>query len=79
MSEADTWLLLAERLLEALQENKAKGTLDEEAAAKVFDVVEYAEVEVAIGWEFLQDVVLLSCLLSEGEDSSLSRWARRLT
>lgn len=48
MSEADTGLLLLEGLLEALRESKAKGRLDEEAAAKVLDVVEVAEVEVAI-------------------------------
>lgn len=73
MSEADTGLLLVERLLEALRENKAKGTLDGEVAAKVLDVVEVAEVEVATGWEFLQDVELLSYLLLEPRASSLLR------
>ena len=66
MSEADTDLLL----LEGLRESKAKGRLDEEAAVKVLDVVEVAEVEVAIGWEFLQCVVLFLHLLSELRASS---------
>ena len=52
-------LLLVEVPLENSQKDTVEGTLDEEAAAKVFDAVEVAEAEVATGWEFLQGVVLL--------------------
>ena len=51
-------LLLAERLLNGLHEDTARGRLEEVAAAKVLDdAVAVAE------WVFLQVVVLLPCLL----------------
>ena len=53
-------LLLVEVPLENSLKDTVEGTLDEEAVAKAFDVVEVAEAEVAIGWELLQGVVLLS-------------------
>ena len=55
--------------LENLQEDRVGGTLDGEVVARVFDVVEIAEVEVATEWELLQGVVLLSYLLSDPSDS----------
>ena len=58
-------LLLAEVPLGNLQKDRTEGKLDEEAVAKVVDVVEVAEAEVATGWELFQGVVLLSYLLSE--------------
>ena len=63
-------LLLVEVPLENLQKDRTEGRLDEEAAARVFDEVEIADVEVETGWELLQGVVLLSYLLSDPRDSN---------
>ena len=63
-------LLLVEVPLEKPEKDRAEGRPDEEAAVKVFDVVEVAEAEVATGWELLQGVVLLSYLPSDPSASS---------
>ena len=66
-------LLLVEGLVEDLRKDTAKGTPDEEAVARIIDVVEVAEAEVGIGWEFLQGVVLLLYLLLDLRSSRSSR------
>ena len=66
-------MLRGERLWKDLLESRADGRLEEEPVEKELGELQAAEMEVAIGSEFLQGVVQLLYLLSDLRASSSSR------
>lgn len=72
VSEAHKGLLQEEDLREDLLGDTLEGKLEGEVVGDGLDEADFAEVEVAIGLEFLQGVVLLLYLLSGPRTSDLS-------